>query len=65
MYILVLLGVLTTLTGLPEAAITMLAIVIRVFLLVTRSNVNLMSNILLSKDYDYFIDKIIAIRILF
>lgn len=62
---LVLLGVLTTLTGLLEAAITALAIVTRIFLLVARSNVNLMSNTLLSKDRDDFIREMIAIRILF
>lgn len=62
---LVLLGVLTTLTGLSEAAITALAIVTRIFSLVARSNVNLISNTLLSKDRDNFIQEIIAMRILF
>lgn len=62
---LVLLEVLTTLIGLLEAAITILAIVTRIFSLVTRSNVNLMSNTLLSKDRDNFIREMIVIRILF
>lgn len=61
----VLLRVLISLTGLLEAAITVLAIVTRTFSLVVRSNVNLISNTLLSKDRDHFTDKIIVIRILF
>lgn len=51
--------------GLLEAAITILAIVIRIFSLVARLNVNLISNTLLSKDRDNFIQEIIVIRILF
>lgn len=62
---LVLLGILRTLTGLLEDAITISAIVTRVFSSVTRSNVNLMSNTLSSKDRDDFIGEMIAMRILF
>lgn len=60
-----LLGILRTLTGLLEDTITASAIVTRVFSSVARSNVNLMSNTLLSKDRDNFIGEMIAIRILF
>lgn len=61
----VLLRVLISLTGLSEAAITASAMVTRTFSSVARSNVNLMSNTLSSKDRDHFTDKMIAMRILF
>lgn len=62
---LVLLGMLRTLIGLSEDAITTSAIVTRVFSSVARSNVNLMSNTLSSKDRDDFTGEMIAMRILF
>lgn len=64
-YILVLLRVLIVLIGLLEATIIVLTIVTRIFSLVARSNVNLISNTLSSRDRDQFVDKMIAIRILF
>lgn len=52
-------------TRLIDAAITVLAILIRVFVSIARSNVNLISNILSAKERTAFIDEIVAIRQLF
>lgn len=64
-YIPTLLRYLTNMTRLIDAAIIVLAMLIRVFVSVARSNVNLISNTLSAEERTAFIDEIVAIRQLF
>lgn len=58
----ILLRYLTNITRLINAAIIVLAILIRVFVSIARSNVNLISNTLSAEERTTFIDEIVAIR---
>lgn len=57
----ILLRYLTNITRLTDAAIIVLAILVRVFVSIARSNVNLISNILSAEERTAFIDEIVAI----